>query len=120
MSVEQIRRIGVAQAKAESYRPDPAKIVEGDPLQTVWNCFTDASGQFNAGIWEGEPGTSLVNYTEEEVCVLFEGEVRLTDEAGKTVTFTAGDCFAIPSGFKGRWTTVKRARKLYVIFEKVG
>ncbi|MBA5777904.1 DUF861 domain-containing protein [Stappia sp. F7233] len=113
-----IYRIGESESEAESYRPAAEKVVSGDPLQTIWNCYTDKTGHFSAGIWQGEPGKVHVNYTEEEVCVLLEGEVRLTDGEGNGETFRKGDAFAIPAGFRGTWETVERAKKIYVILEK--
>jgi uncharacterized cupin superfamily protein len=104
-------------AEVSTERPAPEKVVSGDPIQTVRNYYTDPSGRFSAGIWEGEPGRVRVVYTEEEFCLLLEGEVILTDGLGEQRRFTAGDAFVIPAGFVGTWETVVRARKYYVILE---
>ena len=46
------------------------------------NHYTDPTEQFFAGIWQSSVGAKSVNYTEEEICVILEGRVRLTDLNG--------------------------------------
>jgi uncharacterized protein len=107
-------------AAPESFTPAAAKVLAGDPAQTVWNHYDDATGQLSAGIWQGEPGRWRVDYTEDEFCHLLEGRVVLTDEAGGSRRFGPGASFVIPAGFRGTWETVERARKLYVVFQPRG
>lgn len=107
-------------AAPQDFRPDAAKIMAGDPAQTVWNHYDDPTGQLAAGIWQGEPGRWRVAYTEHEFCHLIEGAVVLTDAAGASRRFGPGASFVIPAGFQGTWETVERARKLYVTFEPKG
>ena len=118
MSITNIKRIGTDHAEVEKYLPDQEKIVEGNPAQLIWHCFDSKDKTFGAGIWEGEPGSHKVNFSEDEVCFLLEGEVAVADEEGNKVIFTKGDMFAIPAGFSGVWTTVEKAKKLYVAYEK--
>lgn len=118
MSVSNIKLIGIDHAEMESFRPDADKVVSGDPLQHLWHCYDSQDGAFGAGIWEGQPGSHKVNYTEEEVCFMLEGRVAVADENGEEITLERGDMFVIPSGFKGTWTTLERAKKLYVVYEK--
>ncbi len=81
------------------------------------NHYTDPSGQFFAGIWQSNVGAKSVNYTEEEVCVILQGRVRLSDLQGNAKEFSAGDTFAIPAGFKGTWETLEDVKKIYVIWQ---
>ncbi|NIB39430.1 DUF861 domain-containing protein [Pseudomaricurvus alkylphenolicus] len=118
MSVDKISMIGCDRVDSESYLPDAEKIVEGNPAQTLWHCYDSKDQTFGAGIWQGEPGTHRVNYTEEEVCFLLQGRVVVTDNEGNTKELNQGDMFAIPAGFQGTWTTIESAKKLYVIYEK--
>lgn len=83
------------------------------------NLFTDAAGELSVGFWVHQPGVLNVNYTEDEVCVILEGEVRLVAADGSAETYKAGDMFFIPAGFKGAWETLVAVRKLYVIREKL-
>ena len=98
-------------------RPDADRILAGSPDQTAWNHFTDRTGQFSAGIWEGAPGVWRVNFTENEFCHLMSGVVVVRDEAGDERTFRAGSSFVMPGGFVGTWEVVETARKLYATFE---
>ncbi|OWJ67741.1 cupin domain-containing protein [Inquilinus limosus] len=109
-----------ARSEDTTYRPDPAKVLAGDPVQTVRNFYDDPSGQFSSGIWEGAIGAWRVTYTEEEFCHLLSGTVELADESGGIRRFEAGASFVIPAGFTGTWANVTSARKLYVIYERKG
>lgn len=109
-----------ARSEDTTYRPDPAKVLAGDPVQTVRNVYDDPSGQFSSGVWEGAVGRWRVSYTEEEFCHLLSGTVVLTDDAGASRRFEAGASFVIPAGFAGSWENLAPARKLYVIYERRG
>ena len=102
---------------AEAINPLPERIVSGDPRQQAWNHYSDPTGQFHAGIWQGEPGAWRVFYDahEEELCTLLEGTVRLTDAAGLQREFSVGATFVVPGGFTGIWENVTRVRKVYAI-----
>jgi uncharacterized protein len=81
------------------------------------NHYTDPTEQFFAGIWSSSVGAKTVNYTEEEVCVILEGRVRLTDLQGNAKEFGAGSTFVLPAGFKGTWETLEAVKKIYVIWQ---
>jgi uncharacterized cupin superfamily protein len=85
-------------------------------MQT-YNHYTDPTEQFFAGIWQSSVGAKSVSYTEEEVCVILEGRVRLTDLAGNAKEFGAGSTFVLPAGFKGTWETLEAVKKIYVIWQ---
>jgi uncharacterized protein len=95
----------------------PESLLEGDPAPVAWNVYADASDQFFAGQWAAGPGRWRVDYEphEEEFCVLVEGEVELTDNAGIARRFSAGDAFVVPGGFAGIWHNLTRVRKHYAI-----
>ena len=85
-------------------------------MQT-YNNYTDPTEQFFAGIWQSSVGAKTVDYTEEEICVILEGRVRLTDLAGNAKEFGADSTFALPAGFKGTWETLEPVKKVYVIWQ---
>lgn len=103
--------------QGDSYRPDAAKVLAGDPVQTVANLFASADGRFNCGVWTGQPGTWKVSFTENEFCHLVEGVVVVTSDNGESRTFRAGDAFVMPAGFTGTWAVVEPAKKLYAVYE---
>jgi uncharacterized cupin superfamily protein len=101
----------------EDSRPLPERIVAGDPAQRTWNHYSDPTGQFHAGIWQGEAGAWRVQYAaqEEELCTLLEGRVRLTGADGTVCEFAAGASFVVPGGFVGIWENIGRVRKVYAL-----
>lgn len=95
--------------------PDPAKLIEGGHATTTWNHWEGESGRLHCGIWQAEPGTVAIDYTEWEFCHIISGMAVLTNEAGRSWTVSAGDAFIIPAGFRGTWQTVETVAKHYVI-----
>ncbi len=96
-------------------------VIEGEPVETGFNYFTDVSGQLTAGVWECTPCTSLIDsYPVDEFCYILSGTVVITDDGGDAETFCAGDGFVIPKGTKCTWHMPETTRKYYVIFEDKG
>lgn len=93
------------------------KIGDGRPTEAD-NLYTDPAGELSVGYWVSDVTSMPVSYTEDEVCVILEGRVRLTAADGASETYGPGDHFFIPSGFQGTWETLEPIRKLYVIREK--
>ena len=95
----------------------PNNVLTGQPETGAANFYSDKGGKFHCGIWQSSPGKWRIEYTEEEFCLLIEGEAILTSDAGHQERFKEGDAFVIPSGFKGTWETINDLRKYYVILE---
>jgi uncharacterized cupin superfamily protein len=119
MSQPAILQLNTLTTAPQTYHLPPDKLIAGNPLQTLWPHYTDASGRFSSGIWHSEVGTWRVRYTEEEYCEILEGRSIVTDEQGHAVTVKTGDRFVIPSGFVGTWEVVEPTRKVYVMDEAV-
>ncbi len=117
MAAVQVKNLGRASVAGEEYFLAPEKLLQGNPQQTVWLHYTDASGKFMSGFWHSERGRWNISYTEEEYCQMLEGLSIITDEAGTAVTVKAGDEFVIPRGFAGTWEVVEPTRKRFVIYE---
>jgi len=111
-----------SQAQPEGFVPSADRVLRGDPRQQARNHYADPTGQFNAGVWQGEPGAWRVRYDphEEEFCVPLEGEVVLTAADGQMHHVQADDAFVVPSGFEGVWENRTRVRKHYVIMQPSG
>lgn len=101
----------------EAYLPPAEKILSGLPAQNIWNVYSSPDGKFHSGVWDSQAGKWAINYTEEEYCLILEGESILTDEAGQSKTVTVGDQFVVPAGFKGTWEVPTYCKKTYVIYE---
>jgi uncharacterized cupin superfamily protein len=102
----------------EEYFVAPEKRIEGNPRQTVWLDYADATAEFSAGLWSSDVGEWRIRYTEEEYCRLLEGRSVITDDSGHAVTVCAGDEFTIPAGFSGTWRVVEPTLKRFVIHER--
>lgn len=105
-----------AAAIVKSIRFDPN--AQGDRASaktTKKEWYADHTGAFRTGIWTAEPGKSEINYVSDELCVILDGTVRLTDASGHVETYHAGDTFLIPRGFIGTWETVQPVRKFYAV-----
>jgi uncharacterized cupin superfamily protein len=96
-------------------RPDPAKVVAGDPVHTTWNLET--RGNIYSGLWHATEGEWRCEYSEWEYVHILEGHSVLTDEAGHETHLRAGDSYVIRPGFKGSWRVVAATLKDYVIVE---
>ena len=101
----------------ETFRPSADRILAGNPAQSAINLFQSADGRFNSGIWECQPGTWRVVFSESEFCHLLAGIIIVTGDDGSVTTFKAGDAFVSPAGFTGTWQVVEAARKYYAFYE---
>ncbi|SEM59732.1 hypothetical protein SAMN04487857_103120 [Pseudomonas sp. ok272] len=118
MNIHDVVDFSQATTEPERYRPDPAKVLQGDPEQTLYNHYASPCGQLNAGEWEAEVGQWTVSFSEHEYCEILKGVSVLRDSEGNAKTLRAGDRFVIPAGFKGTWEVLEPCRKVYVAFEQ--
>lgn len=107
----------------KSYAPSrdnisPEKLISGDAATSLWNTFSDKSEQFHAGYWSSGPCALNVSYDENELCVITEGRVKITDSGGQVFNYAAGDAFVIAAGFKGVWESLTDVTKIYAVFEQ--
>ena len=97
----------------EISRPDPEKVLAGDPVHTTWN-LEERDGLY-CGIWQATPGKWRIAYDEWEYCRILEGVSVIVEDGGQAVRVTAGDSFILRPGFKGTWEVLETTRKDYVI-----
>lgn len=92
-------------------RFDPT--TQGDPNRktTTIDWYSDPTNTFRSGFWSATPAKYDIAYEKDELCVLIEGTVRLTNSTGEVATYTAGDTFLIPCGFRGTWESIGAVRK---------
>ncbi len=108
--LEQIDRRAVTP---EISRPDPVKVISGDPVHTTWN-QEDTDGLY-CGTWQSTPGSWQVSYAEWEYMHIRQGHSILTDTTGHATHLWAGDSYIIHRGFSGIWTVIETTLKDYVI-----
>lgn len=114
--ISNIVEISEKEGERIQYRVPQAKLLSGDPLQTLTQQFTSPCGKFSCGTWESTAGHWQVEYDEEEYCEILSGMSVVRDRAGQEKVFRAGDRFVIPSGFSGTWEVVESCRKVYVAY----
>lgn len=108
-----ILRVDRDAALPDVTRPDPARLISGNPVHTTWN-IEDRDG-LSCGLWQSTPGAWRVDYAEWEYVRIHAGVSVLTDEHGVSVTLRAGDAFVIRPGFRGTWEVLETTLKDYVI-----
>jgi hypothetical protein len=113
MGEARVLRVEAGAAAPEESRPDPSRVLAGDPVFTTWN-VEERDGVF-AGVWRSTPGEWRVHYDEWEYCVMREGVSVVTPEGGDPLTLRAGDAIVIRPGFRGTWEVVETTVKDYVI-----
>ena len=106
-------RLTPQATEPEVSRPDPGRVVSGDPVFTSWD-IEDRDGLY-AGIWQSTPGAWRVAYDEWEYCHILSGHSVLTAEDGAQHVLRAGDSIIIRPGFRGVWEVIETTRKDYVI-----
>ena len=97
----------------EVSRPDPEKVIAGDPVHTTWNL--EERDELYCGIWQSTPGKWRIAYDEWEYCRILEGVSVIAEDGGAAVTVRAGDAFILRPGFAGTWEVLETTRKDYVI-----
>lgn len=108
-----IQRVTREGCTPETDRPDPEKVLSGDPVHTTWN-FEDRDGLY-CGLWQSTPGKWRVAYAEWEYVYIHSGHSILTAADGTATHLRAGDSFIIRPGFEGTWEVVETTLKDYVI-----
>jgi len=106
-------RISPAEAEPEESRPDPVKVLAGDPVHTSWN-VEERDGLY-CGIWQSTPGKWRISYEEWEFCHIISGVSVVSEDGGESRRVGAGDSFILRPGFKGAWEVIETTRKEYVI-----
>jgi len=70
----------------------------------AYTAYSDPSGVFTVGVWACDAGTlEISDLGVDEACYLIEGEVVISDAAGNSERYTAGEAFVLHRGFSGTW-----------------
>ena len=108
-----LTRVSDSDIPPQISRPDPAKVLAGDPVHTTWN-LEDREGLY-CGLWQSTPGKWRCSYSEWEYVRILEGVSVLTGADGVAVTLRAGESWIIRPGFEGTWEVIEATLKDYVI-----
>jgi hypothetical protein len=94
-------------------RPDPARVVKGDPVHTTWN-IDEKDGLF-CGLWQSTPGAWRGHWDDWEYVRILSGHSILHADDGTVTHLRAGDSYILRPGFSGVWEVVETTLKDYVI-----
>lgn len=108
--IQRLSRDGITP---EITRPDPAKVVSGDPVHTTWS-LEERDGLY-AGLWQSTPGKWRISYSEWEYFRILSGYSILTGADGSVTQLHPGDSLILRPGFEGTWEVVQTTLKDYVI-----
>jgi len=101
--------------------PSAAMLLSPVPTQHAHDWFTDATGQFNVGVWDTTGyHRKLIDFPRHELMCLLEGSVEFEDDRGRTQRFSAGDTFFVPLGTPNSWKSEGYLKKIFVIFQPKG
>ena len=115
--------LGISQSHANTLKPEGTPIVRldrdrlegnnlgefapyepesGDLIARGYEYFYSEDENLGIGVWESKPGK--MTYTDleyDELMLVLDGSLVLTNEQGKTETFTQGEGLVLPRGWTG-------------------
>jgi uncharacterized cupin superfamily protein len=106
-------RLDPTLAEPETARPDPARLIAGDPVFTTWNI--EESDRLYSGLWQSTPGKWRIVYDEWEYFCVHKGRSIVTPDDGDPITLGPGDSLILRPGFTGTWEVLETTLKDYVI-----
>ncbi len=92
----------------------PDWIVEGSPQARAKCLAQSADGTSTVIAWSCTPGCFEWYYAVDETVHIIDGEVFVTDEAGRVHRLGPGDMAFFPAGSRSVWRVTKEVRKLAV------
>ncbi|MCC5956930.1 MAG: DUF861 domain-containing protein [Natronohydrobacter sp.] len=102
------------RAPDEVSRPDPSKLLAGDPVHSTW--LAEDRAPLFAGVWHSTPGAWRVSYEEWEYFHVLTGRGTLTDATGQATALEPGGRHIIRPGFTGTFEVTETLTKDFVIF----
>ena len=91
-------------------------VIEGNSEKRYHRFFVTnrkTMSEMRVSVVEGHAyAEKVVDYPCDELCIVVEGSVAVTDETGHTETFEKGDCLFTPQGFTGIWRQSEKFKKI--------
>jgi uncharacterized cupin superfamily protein len=94
---------------------NPDWIEDGNPVAKGAILVQSDDKRLSCGVWECSPGRFEWNFGWDEFARIFEGEVTIREDGGKTYTLGPGDIVHFPLGLKTHWRVKKTVRKVFFI-----
>ena len=64
-------------------------------------------------IWECEPSKFQWHYVDKEICLIIEGQAKISTKNGEIYFIKAGDLVEFPAGMYCEWEVIKSIKKHY-------
>ena len=64
-------------------------------------------------VWECEPSKFQWNYDDKEICLIIEGQAKISTKNGDIYFIKAGDLVEFPAGLSCEWEITKSIKKHY-------
>jgi hypothetical protein len=96
---------------------ETAELIKGQPMGADHSYFTNDASGIRAGLWRSTPYTEFYeSYPCTEFMYVLEGSVTLEND-DFCETYTKGDAFLVPKGFRGFWKQTEPMLKYYVMID---
>ncbi len=96
----------------------PGCLISGTPNDRGVTNFTSEDGRATAGIWACDTYHERVpSYPADELCVVIEGSVTVTEEGHDPCTYQTGDAFVIRRGTSCTWEATGPFRKFFMEYD---
>ena len=63
-------------------------------------------------IWECEPSKFQWNYDDKEICLIIEGQAKISIQNGDIYVIKAGDLVEFPAGLNCKWEVTKSIKNI--------
>ena len=114
-------RIGAAPGAKETLAPWPWNandVLLAEGMKPVGGKSYEGRG-LTLGTWACNKGAvEIQGHAVDEACFVTSGSVTLTDSQGGSETFSAGEAFLLPRGFRGVWSQSEDFKKLFVAISR--
>ena len=114
-------RIGAAPGSDAKLPPWPwndADVLLAEGMKPVGAKSYDERG-LTLGTWAcNEGAVEIQGHAVDEACFVVRGSVTVTDVEGRSETFSAGEAFLLPRGFRGVWSQSDDFMKLFVAISR--
>ena len=96
----------------------PYEPESGDLIARGHEYFYSVDGNLGIGVWESKPGKmTYVDLEYDELMVVLDGSLVMTDEHGKTEVFKEGEGLVLPKGWSGTLAVPQGGvRKIWVSY----
>jgi uncharacterized cupin superfamily protein len=115
---ESDKKIRVIKAGDAVWQPSIVSPEETDAPGEEATMFESSDGRLAIGLWQRDKQRRRFERTYNEVALITEGVVEITDDEGHVVTAGPGDILITPQGSAGYWSNVEPVKKLWVTYEE--